>query len=81
MEAKGAAGAEEAVEAEDGVGAAADGAASNLGATAVGAATNMAVADGTVVVDGRATTAEAKDMGAMAQVPAMMALQLDSWVS
>ena len=88
MEARGAAVAEEAGETEDGAVAIEDGttvaAATNtvptgLGTTAAGVATNKAVAAGTMVVDGKATTAGEKDMGTMAQVPAMMARQLDSW--
>ena len=81
--------AEEAGETGDGAVAIADGttvaAATNtvpagLGTTAAGVATNKAVAAGTMVVDGKATTAGAKDMGsATAEVPAMMARQLDSW--
>ena len=90
MEARGAAVAEEAEDTEDGAGATVDGTTMVAAATSTAAgktnqgiaATSKAVAAGTVVADGKATTARAKDMDlATAEVPPMMARQLESWAS
>ena len=96
MEARGAAVAEEAGDTEDGAEATVDGTTMVAAATSTAAgrtnqgiaATSKAAAAGTMVVDGMATTAKAKDMGwrlaagtVAARVPPMMAQQLESWAS
>ena len=96
MEARGAAVAEEAEDTEDGAGATVDGTTMVAAATSTAAgrtnqgiaATSKAAAAGTMVADGMAPTARAKDMGwqlaagtVAAEVPPMMARQLESWAS